>query len=127
MAIGVRVYIRIHTEMFFAPTTKSPQRVFTVKDWVEAKGASTITNGSTESYKFDGLYSDLAPIRAEWKLITGKRKKGIWFYKSGDDSKFLTKEGIEKIAYYRCRAYESVKSPYFRMQRKYYFRKSKSE
>ena len=124
VAVSVRVYIRILKKLTFAPTKNNPQRVFMVVGWVEAKGASTISNGSTESYKFKGLIRDLAPIRTEWKLITGKRRRGIWFYKT-IDNKFLTKEGIHKIVYYWHRVYESIKSPYYIMQREYCIRKVK--
>lgn len=124
-AVSMRVHARLLKKFEFAPTKKNPQRIFNFINWVEGKGASTISNGSTESYIFEGLISDLTPIKAEWKLITGKRSRDFWFYKTDYESKFLTNEGVEKITYYWNRLKEIVKSPYYRIQRMFYIRKRK--
>jgi hypothetical protein len=71
-AVSVRVHARLPKKVSFVPTEKSPLRICMEIGWFEGKGASTISNGSTELYTFEGSISDFSPIRAEWKIITGK-------------------------------------------------------
>lgn len=121
-AVCVKIFVRVTVPLELLPTTEYPPRLFMAINWEEAKGASTIADGSTEFYQFEGMLGNFAPIKVKWKLVTGKKRQDIWFYKTDTNIMFLTNENVN-LSYYWHRIVESIKSPYFKLLRKYYQRK----